>query len=254
MEKLKTLLWFAQRPAFYPHMLALTGRKLRGAAALEANYEASLAWATDLAVDREAALRAAGLPDIGEPGVPSRLLEQAADRVRGSGVVMGGAGDLDLIFQAIVRSRARRVVETGVAYGWSSLAALAALEATDGRLVSVDMPYPKADSEAFVGVAVPDALRARWTLIREPDRNGLKKALRRFDGAIDLCHYDSDKSYPGRMFAYPLLWDALQPGGLFISDDIQDNFAFRDFCAARHIAFAVTESEGKFVGIARKPG
>jgi len=96
MEKLKTLLWFAQRPSFYPHMLALTGRKLRGAAALEANYAASLAWAAKLAIDREAALREVDLPDVGEPGVPARLLDEADDRVRRSGVAMGGAGDLDL--------------------------------------------------------------------------------------------------------------------------------------------------------------
>jgi predicted O-methyltransferase YrrM len=165
---------------------------------------------------------------------------------------MGGAGDLDLLFQAIRRSKARRVIETGVAYGWSSLAALSALRETDGRLASVDMPYPKEPSEAFVGVAVPAELRDRWTLIREPDRNGLRKAIRAFGGVIDLCHYDSDKSYPGRMFAYPLLWKALRPGGVFISDDVQDNFAFRDFCAEHRIRFALTESDGKFVGIARK--
>jgi hypothetical protein len=121
-----------------------------------------------------------------------------------------------------------------------------------GRLVSVDMPYPKENKEDFVGIAVPAEWRREWTLIREPDRNGLKKAIKRLGGTIDLCHYDSDKSYPGRMFAYPILWDALRPGGVFISDDIQDNFAFRDFCAARGIAYAVTESEGKYVGIARK--
>jgi predicted O-methyltransferase YrrM len=254
MEKLKTLIWFASRPSFYAHMLALIGRKLRGATRHESHYAASHAWAARLAVARDDALRAAGLEDVLQAGVPRDLLEVAAGRVRDSGVAMGGAGDLDLLYRAILASRSRRVIETGVAYGWSSLAALAALRETDGRLVSVDMPYPKAATEAFVGVAVPDGLRERWTLIREPDRNGLRKAIRTFEGRIDLCHYDSDKSYPGRMFAYPLLWDALRPGGLFISDDIQDNFAFRDFFEQRGISFGVTESDGKFVGIARKPG
>ena len=47
-------------------------------------------------------------------------------------------------------------------------------------------------------------------------------------GSIDLCHYDSDKSWWGRAYAF-LLWKALKPGGLFISDDIQDNMFFAEF-------------------------
>lgn len=256
IEKFRTFLWFAKRPTFYPHMVALIGRKLSGAAALENVYEASSAWAQELAVSVEDALALVGLgsPSDGARTLPPALLDEAALRVRKSGVTMGGPGDLELLYQAIVRSGARQVIETGVAYGWSSLAALAALHQTGGRLASVDMPYPKENKENFVGIAVPSEWRAKWTLIREPDRNGLKKAIKRFGGTIDLCHYDSDKSYRGRMFAYPLIWDSLRSGGIFISDDIQDNFAFRDFYRARDIAFAVTESDGKFVGLARKPG
>ncbi len=141
-----------------------------------------------------------------------------------------------------------------MAYGWSSLAVLAALEANGkGRLASVDMPYPKLNNEAWVGVAVPQRLRSRWTLVREPDRWGLKKALRHLGGSIDLCHYDSDKSYDGREYGYALMWRALRSGGLFISDDIQDNLAFRDFVAGLGAPMAVTEYQGKYVGIVRKP-
>jgi hypothetical protein len=55
------------------------------------------------------------------------------------------------------------------------------------------------------------------------------------------------------MFAYPLLWEALRPGGFFISDDISDNFAFRDFFARMGVGFAVVRCQEKHVGIARKP-
>jgi predicted O-methyltransferase YrrM len=87
-------------------------------------------------------------------------------------------------------------------------------------------------------------------LIREPDRNGIKKAISILNGTVDLVHYDSDKSYQGRNFGYPLLWDALREGGIFISDDIQDNMAFREFVSKEGAPFAVTESQGKYVGIA----
>ena len=64
-----------------------------------------------------------------------------------------------------------------------------------------------------------------------------------------MCHYDSDKSYEGRMWAYPLLWGALEIGGIFMSDDIGDNLAFRDF--ARQVAAEpiVASFDGKYVGV-----
>lgn len=155
---------------------------------------------------------------------------------------------------AVSISGAVRVVETGVAYGWSSLAILTALHGRrDARLVSVDMSYPKMNNEEFVGMVVPERCRKRWQLIREPDRHGIRKAIIAQGGEIDRCHYDSDKSWWGRQYAYPLLWDALRPGGIFISDDIQDNFAFATLIDAQGASFAVTKSQGKFVGIARKP-
>jgi predicted O-methyltransferase YrrM len=83
-------------------------------------------------------------------------------------------------------------------------------------------------NDAYVGIAVPAHLRPRWTLIRRPDRDVLRSTLRRF-GPIDLAHYDSDKSRPGRKFAYPALWKALRPGGVLVSDDIADNPVFVEF-------------------------
>ena len=67
-----------------------------------------------------------------------------------------------------------------------------------------------------------------------------------------LCHYDSDKSYTGRIFAYPLLWNALQKNGIFISDDIQDNIAFIEFCEQVNKKPIVIEHLGKYVGLIKK--
>ena len=72
----------------------------------------------------------------------------------------GAPGGLDLLHVAVECSDARCVVETGVAYGWSSLAILSALVGRGGaHLVSVDMAYPKMNNESFVGIVVPDRLR-----------------------------------------------------------------------------------------------
>jgi predicted O-methyltransferase YrrM len=256
IEKARTVAWFAARPAFWPHAVALGARRLSPGRDRPEDREEATAWAAARAVSKPEALRALGMaiPDTGLPTMPAPMLEAARARAEQSAVRMGGPGDLDLLFAAVRLSGARRVLETGVAYGWSSLAILAALQETpDARLVSVDMPYPKMGNEAFVGIVVPEDWRDGWTLVREPDRHGLDRALRLLGGRIDLAHYDSDKSWHGRRWAMPRLWAALRPGGLLLCDDIQDNPAFAAFVAETGTPFAVCESGGKFVGLTRKP-
>jgi predicted O-methyltransferase YrrM len=256
IEILKTGWWFLQRPSFWPHAFTLVARKVVPRRDAPDKRSEATHWAAERAASVEEALKTIGLaiPASGVPTLPASLREEASRLADTATVRMGGPGDIDLLYAATVLSGAKRIVETGVAYGWSSLALLAALDAAnDGCLASVDMPYPKMNNEQWVGVAVPERLRARWVLVRQPDRFGLHKAVAVHGDSIDLCHYDSDKSHGGREYGYGVLWKALRSGGIFISDDIQDNLAFRDFVEATRIPFAVTDYEGKYVGIARKP-
>lgn len=173
-------------------------------------------------------------------------------------VTMGGPGSLELIYQLSEHLNAVKVIETGVAYGWSSLAFIASIQnQPNALLVSTDRPYPGRDNQDSVGVVVPEAYRKHWKLLFGLDTEVLPKALE-INSQIDICHYDSDKSYDGRMRAYPLLWEALRPGGIFLSDDIGDNFAFRDFAKMTGIEPVVVEKhiphkEGMYVGILCKP-
>src|SRR5690606_32311972 len=96
------------------------------------------------------------------------------------------------------------------------------------RLYSTDMPYANMGNEDFVGIVVPPRYKEQWELFREADVSGIPKILAKVK-SLDLIHYDSDKSYLGRMQTYPKLWGKLRSGGVFISDDIQDNLAFRDY-------------------------
>ena len=253
-SKAATAAWFLGRPAFWRHGAELVRRKLMRDMDSPDHLSKAREWAAERAVSVSAALEAVGLLKHGGsfPQVSPALLAEAERLAKLATVPMGGAGDLALIHAAARLSNAQRAIETGVAYGWSSLAILAALS-ENGRLVSVDMPYPKMNNEAFVGIVVPGPLRSKWTLVRLPDRNGLKRAIAKFGGSIDLAHYDSDKSYYGRGFAYPLIWLALVPGGVFISDDIQDNMRFAEFVGEKGVPFAVTECAGRYVGICRKP-
>lgn len=256
MEKLRTLAWFAARPDFWPHAAALAVRRLSPSRDTPAHRARATQWAAERAVPVAEALTRVGLATSGAevPQMPEQVLDEARASAARSPVRMGGSGDLELLFAAVRLSGASRVVETGVAYGWSSLAILVAMDdGRDGRLASVDMPYPKMANEAFVGCVVPERLRERWTLVRQPDRFGLDRAIAAFGGSIDLAHYDSDKSWQGRRWAYPRLWAALRPGGVFISDDIQDNMAFAEMIGRLDLPCAVTRSGTKFVGLARKP-
>jgi len=179
-----------------------------------------------------------------------QIIANSFDSIKKSGKQMGGGSSIDLLYSLAQGISAERIIETGVAYGWSSLAFLLSLDKrSTGRLWSIDKPYPGSGSEKFVGCVVPQENRKRWSLLRGTDRLLLPESLREA-GTIDLCHYDSDKSYPGRMWAYPLLWKHLRHGGIFISDDVGDNLAFKNFChQIGHNPWIIQEGEQRFLGI-----
>jgi len=257
LKHLLTIVWYFKRPLFWGHAVSLALRKLIPSRDSQRNSELALTWARGRATPLKSALKLIGVaaPDIEEiPKLPQDVIDHAYSLAKGCPVKMGGPGDINLLYAVVILTGAERVVETGVAYGWSTLAILSGLKVLgNGRLVSIDMPYPKKNNEPWVGVVVNNALRDRWVLIREPDRWGIKKAISIFDGVVDVFHYDSDKSYVGRQYGYDLMWKSLRRGGIFISDDIQDNLAFRDFVLGRSCCFAVTECQGKYVGIILKP-
>jgi len=180
------------------------------------------------------------------------IIKQSEAAAAACPVKMGGAGDLDLLYQLAEHCQARSVIETGVAYGWSSLALLLSLNKRDGTLVSTDLPYAGLENDPYVGCVVPADLRGNWKLLRGADRQRIFEAIE-LAGTLDLCHYDSDKSYSGRMWTYPRLWDALRSGGIFISDDIGDNMGFADFVRSISIRPIIVHSGEKYVGILQKP-
>lgn len=256
-EKLHTLVWFLKRPALYPELVRLTLKRVLPPGPQGGSPEEARAWCAERALTAAQAVERLSGSSFGSSveelfpedfGEARRAAENCPAR-------MGGAADLDLLYHLCEAFQARTVIETGVAYGWSSLALLLSLKSRDQvQLQSTDMPYPKRGNDDFVGCVVPSYLRPLWTLIRLPDREGLPKALKAAQGPLDLIHYDSDKSYGGRMWAYPLLWNALRPGGVFVSDDIRDNTAFRDFAQSLGLEPTVVQCEDKYVGVLLKPG
>ncbi len=154
-----------------------------------------------------------------------------------------------LLYNLAEYVQATRIIETGVASGESALCFLTSLKNRNGKLISTNIPRP--EEWVNTGRLVPDELKEYWKFIEEPDRRALPKALAQMP-EIDMCYYDSDKSHSGRMFAYPLLWNALRQGGIFVSDDISDNFGFRDFCEKYELEPLIVKNGERFVGVIQK--
>ena len=140
----------------------------------------------------------------------------------------GGPDILELTGSVVLLRRPLTVVETGVAMGFSTAVILAAMRDNGaGLLHSIDLPPLQVDAASFVGEAVPQELRDRWTLHVGPARTLLPGLLNELP-AIDLFVHDSDHSYAAQFEEYWQAWPQLAVGACLISDDVC-NPAFTDF-------------------------
>lgn len=253
LNKILLVVWYVLRPKYYLHFFSIIKRKfLINHDTIEKNNKA-YEWAKINAISYTEAFERLDLKgDI--VGLDNQTIMDGYKLEAKSSVKMGGSGHIHLLYDCVRLLKAENVIETGVAYGWSSLAILKAqFQNGSGKLYSVDMPYPRKNNDNDVGIVVPKNLRKNWVLIRKPDKPGIIDAINKAGGKIDLCHYDSDKSWWGRHYAFPILWNSLNSKGLFISDDIQDNLYFSDFVNKRLLNYAVVKFKGKFIGLIRKP-
>ena len=160
---------------------------------------------------------------------------------------MGGGSDTILIYNLVIILKPKKIIEFGVANGWSSLAILLACKRNKfGKLISIDMPYYFNNAKKFIGNLIDKKNFPDWTLLLGPQVNYIKKI--EFQ-KYDLCHYDSDKSYQGRMIIYSKIWQRLNKKGVLLSDDISDNLAFFDFCKIQRKKPYVLKFKQKYLGL-----
>lgn len=256
--KIEAVAWYLVHPRFLSDLGRRVAAELAGRVdplLATAQSAAARTWCSDVVRSADDALQALGLgPALDsvaavEPSVWADAVEGAA----GGRVQMGGAAYVDLLYAICRRSGASKVIETGVAYGWSSLAILLAIQGRPGsRLLSGDLPYLRFRGRGDIGLAVPLNLRDRWTLCQRPDREFLPWAVANHR-PFDVAHYDSDKSFSGRLFGYHWMWEGLAQGGFLVSDDIEDNLGFKLFSElVGREPIVVGKSRGHFVGILRK--
>lgn len=184
-----------------------------------------------------------------------RMKEEGKAMLERLDVQLGGGGHYGLLYFLTKSRRPAVVVETGVAAGFSSRAILSAMSENDfGHLYSSDFPYCRLDEpEKYIGILVGQELRDRWTLHIRGDRANLPDITRGLSKcSVDFFHYDSDKSYSGRAFAYDTIKPYLAPGSACIFDDIQNNWHFKDLVDSGDFDWWVFEFGGKYLGLLQK--
>ncbi len=249
-NKIATIIWFLKRPQYISQIFQILKRKKNKI--FENTRDESTLWCKENRVTQNEALKKlVNIKDYQQLNIIfSNVINEAHYKVNNCQVKMGGEGAISFLYHLVKETKSQNIVETGVAYGWSSLAILLAIKDSDNaKLISNDMPYIKMNNDDYVGCVISDDFKSKWELQRLPDVKGIPLALSKFNNCIDFCHYDSDKSYTGRMWASPLLWNALKEGGYFVSDDINDNLAFKHFCESVNRNPIIIEHLSKYVGI-----
>ncbi|MGA7315420.1 MAG: class I SAM-dependent methyltransferase [Silvibacterium sp.] len=144
----------------------------------------------------------------------------------------GDAGFVRAIWCLIRHTRAKKVIETGVAHGVTSRIILEALAANrDGHLWSIDLPPVDKFWRDRVGAAVGNGHADRWSYIEGSSRRRLPELLSHV-GEIDLFIHDSLHSERNVRFELDRAWTAMRPNGAFVVDDIDANWGFQSFTQA----------------------
>lgn len=244
-----TAIWFIVRPTLWAEAVRRATRLIVVQRSVEFQE-----FHPDSVLTSADALRALGFdePKLSLSEAKPESWNEAWNHYSRCSELMPGPVNVDFLFSLTKRLRPRVVIETGVAFGWSSLAFLSALD--DGqRLISNDLPYTNSASEKCFGEAVRDIQRKRWKIFRLPDREFMRVVLPFLSQGVDLVHYDSDKRKSARLWSYAKLWKKLAPGGILLSDDCQDNDAFDVFAQSVHCKPMYVSDYGELTGVIRKP-
>jgi predicted O-methyltransferase YrrM len=139
----------------------------------------------------------------------------------------------ELLYALVRALQPRTVIETGVATGTTTAFVLAALADNGaGHLHSIDLPATLQLTNGHVAVAVPTAVRERWTYHWGSSRRLLRPLLARTRGTLDLFIHDSDHRYSAMRWELEQAYASLSPSGWLVADDAGFHSAFEDFSKA----------------------
>ena len=165
-------------------------------------------------------------------------------------VKLGGGASDKLLYFLVRLKKPNTIIETGVAAGFSSLSILKAIEFNKkGKLYSSDFPYFRLkEPEKYIGALVDRDIYKNWELEIEGDSVNIPRFLNRIE-KIDLFHYDSDKSYGGKLKTFELVRPKLSINSVVIFDDIQDDNFFKNLVIKNNYEFKIFKVDNKFIGL-----
>ena len=136
-----------------------------------------------------------------------------------------------ILCYALVRFlKPRLVIETGVGYGMTSATILLAMERNSiGNLISIDLPPLSDPRGTFIGIAVQEHFRQRWTLRFGRGRSVLPQVL---NTKVDLGLFVSDSAnvYTMQRYEFLIAWSKLQPMGACLFNNI--SYKFQQFLSS----------------------
>ena len=165
-------------------------------------------------------------------------------------VKLGGGASDKLLYFLVRLKKPNTIIETGVAAGFSSLSILKAIEFNKkGKLYSSDFPYFRLkEPEKYIGALVDRDKFKNWELEIEGDSVNIPRFLNSIE-KIDLFHYDSDKSYGGKLKTFELVRPKLSINSVVIFDDIQDDNFFKNLVIKNNYEFKIFKVDNKFIGL-----
>jgi len=183
--------------------------------------------------------------------VSNEIKRKSIKKIEKLEITLGGGGIYPLLYFITRYIKPEKILETGVAAGFSSFSFLQAInDNKNGKLYSSDFPYFRlANPEKYIGIVVPDKLKHNWNLLIEGDVVNIPKFTKKVEN-FDLVHYDSDKSYIGRENFMRMIHSNVNSKSIILMDDIQDNSFFYDYVHNNKIKnWKIFEFDGKFVGM-----
>ena len=174
-----------------------------------------------------------------------------------------------ILYSIVKSSMPTNIIETGVATGYSTSLILMALNENNyGLLNSIDYPNYQSISEKILrdlnykglprtfltfdglksvagyilksnyyhipkgeksGWVIPTELKGRWDVLIGLSEKLLLNVINKV-GSIELFFHDSDHSKRNMLFEFDTIWPHLKENGIIVSDDINLNDAFKEFC------------------------
>jgi len=136
---------------------------------------------------------------------------------------------LQILYTSIRAFKPKKMIETGVAGGSTSLAILYAMRQNGGgKLYSIDIGNVMVAPGYEIGYIVPEEFRSNWSLIIGDSRKELPKLLDQLK-KIDCFFHDSDHSYEHMNFEFNTVFPFLNTQNLVLSDDTELNSSFDEF-------------------------